>query len=120
MDIYAITNASGDTLDEYDVNQKLKDLGIPDDVIEKGETDIEDYAYYNNINLDNLQTKQNNKEIKGSNDKIKQDYQKELETLGIPTTVIQKGSEAVTAYADKKHISLPKQPTTGNSLNFQL
>jgi len=122
MEIYAITNAAGESLDEYDVNKKLEDIGIPDDVIKQGESAIEDYAFDNNINLDTLQpekTEQKSKQLKGSNDNVKQDYEKELQSLGVPDKIIAQGAEAITAYADANGISLPKAPTKGTTLNLK-
>jgi len=123
MEIYAITNASGEKLDEYDINKKLEDMGIPDDVIQEGESAIDDYAFQNNINLDSLQpekTDKKPKELKGSNNNVKQDYEKELQSLGVPDKIIAQGAEEIAAYADSNRISLPKAPTSGTALNLQL
>ena len=121
MEIYSIKNVSGETMNEYDVNKKLEDLGIPDDVIQQGEIAIEDYAYENNINLDQLQpeNKEKSKELKGTGDTVKQDYEAQLQTLGIPDSIITKGSAAITEYADANGISLPKAPTSGTNLNLK-
>lgn len=122
MEIYAITSARGNDLSDFEINKELKELGIPQETIEEGETAIKDYAFQNNINLEVLQPKEEDLKrngLKGSSASIKEDYQAQLESLGIPTTVITKGSEAITAYAEKKGISVPNAPKTGTTLNLQ-
>ncbi|MFA7658097.1 MAG: hypothetical protein WCY19_01540 [Candidatus Gastranaerophilaceae bacterium] len=121
--IYAITNAEGQTLDKWDVNQKLKDLGIPEDIINQGEDAIEKYAQENAIDLTSLQVKQTDETsqtqpINGASDKVKEDFEAQLTNLGIPTDVIKEGKEAVEAYAAQNGITLP-QPPSGTQLNVK-
>src|SRR5574344_33534 len=96
MNVYAITNAQGENYSTYEVNQKLEELGIPSDVIEQGEDAIEEYAQEKSITLPKsdertqpqTQTKAQPKEVKGSNDTAKNDYEWQLKAAGIPQSVI--------------------------------
>ena len=123
MNISSLTNEFGQSLSRYDVEDKLKDLGIPDDVIAQGESAIEDYAFKNSIDLALLQPELNEKAapppLSGSNDKIKTDYESQLKALGVPSSVVAKGKAAVEAYALNKGISLPRHPSSGTALNFK-
>lgn len=119
--IYAITNASGEYLDRYDVNKELEDAGIPEDVIAKGEAEIEKYAFENQIDLDALQpdVKQpEQKELSGADKHHKKNFEAELEALGIPKETIEEGRAAVKAYAEKNNIQLPEHAKHGSKLNF--
>lgn len=121
MNIYSITNAEGQTLNIYDVNKKLEDLGIPDDIIEQGEAAIEDYASDNNIDLSVLQVevkKSDKNGLSGSDKYAKEDFNAKLEASGIPFDVIEQGKDAVIAYADKNNITLPEPPKKGVTLNY--
>lgn len=122
MDIYAITGASGESLNEYDINKRLENIGIPDEIIKQGESAIEDYAFNNDINLETIQpekTAQKSKPLKGSNANVKQDYEKELLSLGVPKKIVAEGTDAIAEYADKNGISLPKPPKSGTTLNLK-
>lgn len=122
MSIYAITNAEGQTLDKWDINKKLEDLGIPEDIIQQGEKAIDDYAEDNGIDLSQLQVKLEDKTSKpslsGANDKNKEEFEAQLEALGIPKETIEKGKEAVEAYAAQNGIILP-QPPNGTQINIK-
>lgn len=122
MSIYAITNAEGQTLDKWDINKKLEDLGIPEDIIQQGEKAIDDYAEDNGIDLSQLQVKLEDKTSKpslsGANDKNKEEFEAQLEALGIPKETIEKGKEAVEAYAEQNGIILP-QPPNGTQINIK-
>lgn len=122
MSIYAITNAEGQTLDKWDINKKLEDMGIPDDVIEQGETAIENYAQDNNIDLSQLQVKLEKQTsqppLSGAADKNKAEFEAKLEALGIPKEIIDQGKEAVEAFAAQNGIKLPPPPS-GSQLNVK-
>ena len=122
MSIYSITNEAGQSLDKYDVDDKLKELGIPEDIIAKGESAINDYAFEQNIDLTSLQPDLTDKDasstINGTGDKIKSDFEVQLKVLGIPTDIIEQGKEAVKMYAASKGIILPNPPS-GAALNIK-
>ena len=121
MDIYNITNASGQTLSRLEVEELLKELGISDDAIKEGTSNaIEEDAQKQNItNLDGKLTELAAKggEVQGSSDTAKEDYNTQLKTLGIPDSIIEKGNDAVKTYADKNGITLPL--SSGTSLNVK-
>lgn len=120
MDIYALTNAKGETLSKDEVNDLLGDIGISDDAIKAGtDSAIEEDADENKINLDQLTdlAKAKGADIKGAADKSKEDYNRNLQTLGIPADIIAKGQPAIQAYAAQNNIRLPE--STGSTLNFK-
>ena len=121
MDIYNVTNASGQTLSRLEVEELLQELGISDDAIRDGTSDaIEADAQKQNItNFDKKLTELAAKggEVKGSSDTAKEDYNTQLIALGIPDAIIAKGSDAVKTYADANGIKLPL--SSGTSLNFK-
>lgn len=119
ISIYAITNAEGQSLDKWDINKKLEDLGIPEEVINQGETAIDNYALENGIDLSQLQVQLEKKEIKGADSKNKAEFEAKLEALGIPKEVIEKGKDAVMAYASENNIKLPPPPKVGSQFNLQ-
>lgn len=121
MNIYGITDAQGQVLSILDINEMLKDLGISEDAINKGTDAIEQEAQADGIKdlekslKDMVAAK--DPTVKGSGDKIKGDFEKELEALGVPKEVVQQGKEAVEAYAAQNNIKLPKPPS-GIELNL--
>lgn len=119
MNVYAITNAQGETYNTYDVNKKLKDLGIPDEIIEQGEDAIENYAQENSITLptSDEQEQKETPEVKGAGDTAKQDYETQLEALGVPKETIAKGDDAVQQFAEANNINLPAS-STGTKFNL--
>lgn len=121
MDVYNITNASGETLSKWDIDKMLEDIGISDDAIETGTEDaIEADAEKNHIDLTQLTDMakaQGGNEVNGSADTAKTDYDNQLKALGVPADVVAKGPEAVQAYAAKNGITLP--PSNGTTLNFK-
>lgn len=120
MDIYALTNDKNEYLSKEEINAMLKEIGISDEAIQKGDSEaIEADAEKNNIDLDELSTmaKDQGKEISGSGDTAKADYEQDLKTRGIPSDVIAQGQASVQAYADRLGIRLPE--ATGTSLNLQ-
>lgn len=121
-DVYAITNANGEFLDKYEINQELEDAGIPADVIAKGDVEIQKYASEHHIDLDALQPEVKHpeqKEVTGGDKHNKKDFEAKLEALGIPQDVIEQGREAVKAYAEKNNIQLPDHPKHGSRLNIK-
>lgn len=123
FNISAITNSDGQQLDKYDINKKLEDLGIPDEIIDKGPDEVEKYAEENGIDLSSLQPPQDeqksHKDVHGANGKIKQEFEAKLEELGIPKETIEQGKEAVEEYAAQNNITLPSPPRSGSKLNLQ-
>lgn len=120
MDIYSLTNAKGETLSKDEVNELLGDIGISDDAINAGiSSAIEENADENNIDLNQLTDLAKNKgtDIKGAADKSKEDYNRTLQTLGIPADIIAQGQPAVQAYAAQNNIRIPE--STGATLNFK-
>lgn len=121
MDVYNVTNASGETLSKWDVNIMLEDLGISDEAIEEGTEDaIEADAEKNHIDLTQLTDMakaQGDNDVSGSADTAKTDYDNQLKALGVPADVVSKGPAAVQAYAEKNGINLP--PSNGTTLNFK-
>lgn len=121
MDIYSVTNSANEMLSKYDIDDMLKALGIPDETIDEGADAIEEYAQQNSINLGKLNemVKETDSDtINGSADKVKEDFNFELEMTGIPSDVIQEGQDTVEAYALKNGIMLPPPPS-GINLNIQ-
>lgn len=120
MNIYNITDASGDILSKYDINEMLEDIGISKEAIEEGTSEaIEADAEKNHIDLTKLldiANKHGCSEVNGSSDTAKADYENQLKTLGIPADVIAKGNDAIQAYAAKNGIKLPS--SNGTQLNL--
>lgn len=117
MNIYAITDGSGSTLSKYDIDARLQDMGIPEDVIAEGESAISDYADANSIDLTQIASdvaKEN--PIAGSAFSAKEDNENELKLLGVPEDIIQQGHAAVQEYAFQNNIKLPYQ--VGSQMNF--
>lgn len=55
MNIYGITNASGEGFSRWDINDKLREMGISDEALQAGTSEaIEAYAESNNIDLDSM------------------------------------------------------------------
>lgn len=120
MDIYALTNAKGEAISKGDIDDLLEDIGISDDAIKKGTNDaIEEDAEKNNIDLNQLKDLAKGKDanLSGAADKSKEDYNRTLQTLGIPADIIAQGQPAIQAYAAQHNIRLPE--STGSTLNFK-
>lgn len=121
MNIYALTDAQGNALSTLDINDMLKDLGISEEAINKGEDAIEQEAKQDGIKDIEKSLKDmvaaKDPTVKGAGDKVKVDFDQELETLGIPKEVVQQGKEAVEAFAAQNNITLPKPPS-GTGLNL--
>lgn len=117
----AVTS-TGEKMDGFDIEKKLTDLGIPEDIIGQGPDAVKQYADENNIDLSKIQPPEkhesNDSKVKGSGDSIKQEFEAKLEELGIPKETIEKGKEAVEAYAKENNITLPAPPS-GTKLNFK-
>lgn len=122
MDIYSVTNASGETLSRSDVDELLKEIGISDEAIQTG-TDTAIEADATKQGIKDLDTQllalaqKGGTEVKGSADTVKKDFETKLESLGIPKEIIEKGKDAVIAYAAQNNIKLP-EPPSGATLNF--
>lgn len=117
MNIYAITDASGNSVDKYEIDQKLEDLGIPEDVIQEGESSIQQYADAQGIDLGQVQTDEAKKtSMAGSSVTAKEDYSNNLKTLGIPEDVISQGQNAIQIYAEQNGIKLPQSKGTQMNL----
>lgn len=120
MDVYSVTNEQGNKLSKDEVNQILSEIGISDDAIKKGtESAIEADALENNVNLNQVaeEALKTGEVVKGSSDSLKQDYDQQLAVIGIPQNIIDKGDDAVKAYAVQNSISLP--PASGTQLNVK-
>jgi len=118
MDIYAITNESGEALSRIELTKKLSDMGISEEAISSGDSNaiVED-AESKGISLAQLQTELE-PTINGSGDTIQNDFRSDLKTRGIPDAVIAQGQTAIQAYAAQSGISLP-QPPSGSTLNIK-
>jgi hypothetical protein len=117
MDVYALTNASGETLSKDEINDLLKEIGVSDEAIKEGTEDaIEEDAQSSGINLNQLGDIAKKEDVSGSSNKAKEDYDAQLKLLGIPDNVAQEGDVAVQEYASKNHITLPE--ATGTQLNI--
>lgn len=114
MDFYGVTNADGKMLSKDDINEMLEEIGISSDAIEDGsdsaiETDAQKLGIVNlDEQLTNLARGDGGKEIKGAGDTAKQDYETQLQTLGIPSDILIKGPNEVQAYAAQNNIRLPQ------------
>lgn len=122
MNVYSITDASGDALSTLEVNELLEEIGISSAAIQDGsEAVIEKEANTKHIDLaqlTDLAKKEFKGNIRGSADTAKQDYQAQLKALGIPDSVIVKGNTAIQDYAFQNGIVLP--PASGTSLNLKI
>lgn len=121
MNIYALTDAQGNSLSIVDINDMLKDLGISEDAIKKGEAAIEQEAQQDGIKDIEQSLKDmvaaKDATIKGSGDNAKEDFEFKLEAFGVPKEVVMQGKEAVESYAAQHNITLPKAPS-GTELNL--
>lgn len=123
MDIYSITNASGEMLSKIEVEELLKEMGISEDAILEGTTEaIEEDAQNQGITnfdeqLADMAKQIGAKELNGSADKSKENYKAQLIALGIPSDIIDKGESAIKAYAAKNGIKLPN--SKGINLNIK-
>lgn len=121
MNIYALTDSAGDILPRDQVEELLDEIGIPQELIDKGSSeDIQAYATENNIDLSQLTSMAKNEtqnKVNGSAATAKGDYEKELKTLGIPEDIIRQGSDAVAVYAAQNGIQLPDNK--GTKLNLE-
>lgn len=124
MEINSLINSTevtsvGEKMNRYEIEDKLANMGIPEDVIEKGPEAVKQYAGENNIDLSSIQSpeKIDSKKVKGAGDSIKKDFEAKLESLGIPKETIAKGKEAIETYANKHNIKLPAPPN-GTRMNF--
>jgi len=120
MNVYAISNSQGDVYGKYEINNRLEKLGIPTDVIAKGEAAIEEYASENQITLpssDPKEVKAPQPKIAGSAGKNKEEFEAKLLALGIPQATVEQGKDAVVQYAAQNNIQLPAPPTKGSQLN---
>lgn len=121
MNVYSITDGSGQMLSKLEVDELLHELGISDDAITEGTDDaIEKDAAKNKIDLtqlNNMAKEEYGDKVNGSADSAKQDFQSQLKALGIPDSVIIQGNKAVQAYAVQNGITLPSK--SGTSLNFK-
>lgn len=120
MNIFGVTNAAGQTLSRWDINDILEEIGISEDAIKDGSsTAIEKDANKNKIDLTQLTilAKQQGTELNGTDDKAKEEFDTRLKNLGIPDNIVEKGKEAVDAYAAEHNIKLP-DPPSGTQMNF--
>jgi len=112
MNVYGVTNAMGSTLTKTEIDDILKDLGISEEAIKDGSSSaIEKDAETNKIDLTQLTylaKEQGASELNGADPK--EDFEKELTSLGVPTDVIFQGKSAVEAYAATNGIQLPTPP----------
>lgn len=122
--VYSITGVGGEDFEKSYIDQQLEDLGIPQDIIEQGEEAIKQYASQNSIDLVSFESDMSEQtasdKVKGANETAKQDYQVQLQSLGIPSEKIQEGDMAVKTYAAEKGITLPPPPDKGMNLNIML
>lgn len=122
MNVYSITDASGEALSTLEVNELLEEIGISSDAIKDGtEAAIEKDAESHHIDLTllpELAKKEFKGNVGGSADSSKQDYQTQLQALGIPDAIIAKGNDAIQDYASKNGIILP--PSSGTALNLKV
>lgn len=121
MNIYGITDATGQMLSKLEVDELLHELGISDDAITEGTDEaIQSDAAKNKIDLTQLSymaKEEYSNKVNGSADSAKQDFQNQLKALGIPESIIIQGSTAIQTYATQKGIKLPAK--SGISLNFK-
>lgn len=123
MNIYGISNSLGQTVSKYDVNKKLRDAGIPEDIIQKGQSAIEQYAYEHHINLpssEELKKAEDDNKPVGLKEKDpnKGNFEFELVSRGIPLSEVKQGKEAVEKYASSRNIQLPPQQQLGSRLSL--
>lgn len=120
MDFYGVTNAEGQTLSKIDINEMLQEIGISSEAIEAGTDDaiLADAQQHGITNLDEqlMALAKEGKEVKGSSDTAKQDYETQLKALGIPSDVVTKGQDAIQAFAAQNNIKLP--PASGSQFNI--
>ena len=113
MNVYGVTNSMGETLSKIEIDEMLQDLGISEAAIKDGSSSaIEKDAEVNKIDLrelTDLAKKEGSSELTGADPK--EDFKKELASLGVPADVVAQGKPAVDAYAAKNGVKLPKTPS---------
>jgi len=120
MNIYAISNSQGHSYSMLDINKKLKDLGIPSDVVAKGQSAIQEYAFKNKIVLpasDKQEIQAEPAEVNGSEGKNKEEFEATLEALGIPKDTVEQGKDLVIKYAAQNNINIPDFGKNGTQFN---
>ena len=120
MNIFGVTNAEGQTLSRWDINDILEEMGISEEAIKDGSSAaIENDATKNKIDLTQLSflAKQHGSELNGTDGKAKEEFDTRLKNLGIPDKIIQQGQKAISAYAGQHKIILP-EPPSGSNMNL--
>jgi len=115
------------------IQSKLESLGIPSSVVSQGPSAVQQYAQQHNISLPTPPSGQNSSIFNGASAgqsgmpqpsaEMKEQMESKLESLGIPSSVISQGPEAVMQYAQQNNISLPTPPastsqSSGTSLDI--
>jgi len=117
------SSSSSSSSSRPDMKSQLESLGIPDSVISQGPDAVKSYAEQNGITLPAPPPKPNeNSSINGNstnNNSPSEEFKQKLESLGIPSSVISQGREAVMQYAQENNIEMPAPPTQGGSLDIQ-
>ncbi|MDD3236947.1 MAG: hypothetical protein PHV37_02475 [Candidatus Gastranaerophilales bacterium] len=122
-----------------DLKKKLQEAGIPSDVISQGREAVMQYAQQNGIAMpeppqkqdsgsifaqNGTQAAQGSQSAKADEKEPPEELKQQLVSLGIPTSVISQGREAVMEYAKENNIQLPEPPqnqggATGSRLNLE-
>jgi len=92
--------------------QKLVDLGIPENIVTAGDDDkIKEYAQEHNIKLPERKTP-DTEHVQNQPEKTEQQElspEEQLKSLGIPEDVISQGDDAIRKYAQEHEITLPEK-----------
>ncbi len=109
------------------IEDELKSLGVPSDVIAKGPDAVKTYCEENNISMPKPPEKpQDSSSIFSSassssadktsgEDEAPPELEAELLTLGVPAETIAEGREAVMTYCKENNITLPEPPQNNSA-----
>lgn len=115
---------------QQEFNNKLKNLGVPDEVIAQGPQAVMQYCQENNITLPQPPQKPNEQEssvfggkmpeFRGAEKEPPAELKQKLISLGVPEDIISQGREAVMQYCQENNITLPEPPQKeGSKLDLQ-
>ncbi len=120
------SSASRTNTSNSEFKSKLRNLGVPDEVISQGSAAVQTYCQENNITIPeppqkpNNQANAENKPLRGADDgEAPAELKQKLIALGVPAATISQGREAVMQYCQENNITIPEPPQKGFSLNME-